>query len=150
MIEILVVLTVVVLGIAAGALIAEAFILVPMWRSMEASAFLAWYELNAERLLRFFGSLEVAALLVPGLATATSWFQETSGLAYLGLATGLSILVLVSFPIYFRDANASFAQGTIDLDDVPDELRRWALWHRGRTLIALLAFIVSIMAAKAL
>jgi hypothetical protein len=39
-IETLVVLTVVVLGVAAGALLAEAVILVPFWQSIEAPAFL--------------------------------------------------------------------------------------------------------------
>ena len=151
MIETLMLLTVLVLGVAAGALLAEAFILVPMWQSMEASAFLAWYKANASRLVRFFAPLEIAAVLAPGLATAVLWFEGSPGpadLAYLGSATVLSLFVLVSFPLYFRDANASFAEATIELDDVPKELRRWERWHWIRTIVASLAFIVSILAER--
>jgi hypothetical protein len=147
-IETLVVLAVVVLGVAAGALLAEAVILVPFWQSIEATAFLAWYKLNAARLLRFFGPLEVAALLVPGLATTAAWFHEAPGLVFLGTATALSFLVLISFPLYFRDANANFEQGTIDPDDVPRELRRWGRWHWVRTIAATLAFCASVLAAQ--
>ena len=148
MIETLVVLTVVVLGVTAGALLAEAVILVPFWQSIEAPAFLAWYKLNAARLLRFFGPLEVGALLVPGLAMAAAWFREAPGLVFLGAATALSLFVLISFPLYFREANASFEQGTIDPDDVPQELRRWGRWHWVRTIAATLAFCASVLAAR--
>jgi hypothetical protein len=147
-IETLVVLTVVVLGVAAGALLAEAVILVPFWQSIEATAFLAWYKLNAARLLRFFGPLEVGALLVPGLATTAAWFHEAPELVFLGAATALSFLVLISFPLYFRDANANFEQGTIDPDDVPRELRRWGRWHWVRTIAATLAFCASVLAVR--
>jgi hypothetical protein len=147
-IETLVVLTVVVLGIAAGALLAEAVILVPFWQSIEPPAFLAWYKLNSARLLRFFGPLEVGALLVPSLATAAAWFHEAHGLLFLGAATTLSLFVLASFPLYFRDAKANFEQGTIDPDDVAQELHRWGRWHWGRTIVATLAFCASVLATR--
>jgi hypothetical protein len=148
MIETLVVLTVVVLGVTAGAMLAEAVILVPFWQSIEAPAFLAWYKLNAVRLLRFFGPLGVGALLVPGLATTAVWFHEADGLVLLGAATALSLFVLISFPLYFCNVNTSFEQGTIDPDDVPEELGRWGRWHWVRTIAATLAFCASVLAVR--
>ena len=148
MIETLVVLSVVVLGVTAGALLAEALILVPFWQSIEPPAFLAWYKLNAARLLRFFGPLEIGALLLPGLATTAAWYYEAQGLVLLGTATALSLFVLITFPLYFRDANASFEQGTIDPDDLPQELRRWGRWHWVRTIAATLAFCASVLAVR--
>ena len=52
------------LGISAGALLAEAKVLVPFWRGLEPSEFLAWYRKHADLLLRFFGPLEIVAAVV--------------------------------------------------------------------------------------
>lgn len=149
MIAVTMFLAVAVLGIAAGALVAEGAVLVPFWRSLAPEAFLAWYRSNARILLRFFGPVEVAAALLPGLAALIAWASGSPGAPQLGVATALSLVVLASFPVYFRDANASFAEGTIEHDKVSDELRRWARWHWFRTAVALLAFLASISGALA-
>ena len=147
MVDILVLISVVVLGIAAGALVAEGAILVPFWRSLEPRAFLAWYADHADKLLRFFGPLEVAAVLLPALAAAAVLSSEDPGFVTLAAAAGLSLLVLACFPLYFQRVNASFAEGTIPPDEVPAELARWQRWHWVRTAIAGAAFAVSVVAA---
>ena len=48
------------LGLSAGALLAEAGVLVPFWQAQKPEAFLDWYRENASRLLGFFGPLEAA------------------------------------------------------------------------------------------
>ncbi|MEM7409672.1 MAG: hypothetical protein AAF430_05535 [Myxococcota bacterium] len=147
MVDALVLVSVAVLGIAAGALIAEGAILVPFWRGLAPRDFLDWYAKHADLLLRFFGPLEVAAVLMPALAVAGVLSVEAPGLEALAVATGASVLVVASFPLYFQRANASFASGEIAPEDVAAELRRWSLWHWGRTAIAVLAFIAAIVAA---
>lgn len=127
-------LAVVALGLAAGAVLAEAAVLVPWWRSQPPEAFLAWYAANASRLFRFFGSLEtlsavlviVAAVLVRG--------------RFLVVAALLTVAVLLMFPVYFQQVNASFEAATIAPKDVPAELARWARWHWIRVLMAIAAF----------
>ena len=60
-------LTVGALGLFAGAMLTEAGLLVPFWRSLDSAAFHAWYRSNARRLIAFFGPLTwgagVAALV---------------------------------------------------------------------------------------
>lgn len=145
MVDSLVVLAVVALGVTAGALLAEALILVPFWRSSEPSAFLDWYRQYSGLLLRFFGPLEIAALVLPGMASFACWLNEDSRFVFLGISTLLSLLILLSFPIYFKKANASFAAGTIEKRDVAVELTRWARWHWSRTSIAVIAFAFSVV-----
>ena len=53
----------------------------------------------------------------------------------------------MSFPVYFQRVNASFAAGTIALEDVPAELGRWARWHWMRVALGTSAFVASIAAA---
>lgn len=114
------------LGLSAGALLTEAAILVPFWRSLDPAEFLRWYRRNASLLLRFFGPLEVLGGLLIGLAAASSFFGGHAGSAAQALSSLLVIAVLLSFPIYFRAANQSFSDGTLAAEQVSGALRRWS------------------------
>ncbi len=134
------------LGLSAGALITEAGILVPYWRSSQPEEFLRWYQQHASLLVRFFGSLEVLSTLLVVAAALLSWFTGRPGSGLLGLSAGLTLLVLAAFPLYFQKANASFSAGTIAVDAVARELRRWSRWHWVRTLVAIGAFVAAALA----
>ncbi len=134
------------LGLSAGALITEAGILVPYWRSLQPEEFLSWYRQHASLLVRFFGSLEVVSTLLVVAAALLSGFTGRPGSGLLGLSAGLTLLVLAAFPLYFQRANASFSAGTIAVDAVARELRRWSSWHWVRTLVAIGAFVAAALA----
>ena len=136
------------LGLSAGALLAEGAVLVPFWRSQQPESFLAWYREHAALLLRFFGPLEVVATVIAILAALLAWISGRGG-AYLVIVSALlAVAVLASFPLYFQRANASFAAGTIAVDQVAQELRHWALWHWARTAIATASFILAVLALR--
>ena len=140
------VLAVVSLGLAAGALLAEACVLVPFWRAQKPESFLGWYKQHAGLLLRFFGPLEAASgLLVVGSA-ALAWLSLLPAPVLFSVSGGLTIAVLASFPLYFKNANASFAAGSIPAGSVGTELKRWATWHWARTSIAVVAFLLAAIA----
>ncbi len=138
-------LTVIALGLSAGALLAEGAVLVPFWRSAEPRTFLDWYAEHAGLLFRFFAPLEigsailaVAAALLHGIRRRPAW----------ALAAALSLLVLLAFPVYFEDANASFASGSLAPEAVGDALATWARWHWGRTGLMLVAFATAVSALR--
>lgn len=133
------------LGLSAGALLAEACILVPMWRSQDPESFLSWYRHHAGLLLEFFGPLEVISGVFVVAATAFAWFGDLPGFRLLLGSTSLTLAVLASFPLYFKNANASFAAQSIQAAEVSDELARWAKWHWARTGLAILAFLLAIL-----
>lgn len=133
-------------GLMAGALLAEACILVPFWRGLEPEVFLTYYRSQARALLRFFGPLEIACCVLVALAGGAAVLRSSGGSLQWILA-GVSLLaILGSFPLYFRGVNARFAAGTIALHQVADELRRWARWHWLRTGLALAAFVLAVVA----
>ena len=118
----------------------------PFWRSLAPESFLAWYRQHAAFLLKFFGPLEVVAGLVAVAAAALSWFRQTASRWLLGVSALLAVAVLAVFPLYFQRVNASFAAGTIALDRLAAELRRWSSWHWVRTVLATTAFISAVAA----
>lgn len=140
-------LAAVLLGLAAGAMLAEGAVLVPWWRTLAPEAFLGWYADNARRLLVFYGPLE-AASGVAALAAAALTARRPGG-ALFGVAALLAVAVLLCFPLYFQAVNASFEAGTIAADAVPGALARWAAWHWGRTGLGIAAFGAAVLAVRA-
>src|SRR5262245_3680439 len=62
------------IGIFAGAMLTEAFVLVPYWRSLPPAQFFSWYEANGWRLQSFFGPLTtVTGLLASATAIVCLW-----------------------------------------------------------------------------
>lgn len=131
------------MGLAAGALLAEGGLLVPFWQSMEPSAFLVWYERYASLLMGFFTPLEVIPTLLILFAAIEALRKKRPVRVPLGIACFLAVAVLASFPLYFQGANASFASGSIDVAHIGAELQRWATWHWGRTVLAILGFAIA-------
>ena len=141
------VLAVGLLGLSAGALLAEGAVLVPWWRSQKPADFLAWYPENEALLIRFFGPLEVLAFLTAAVAAAATWMATGSPPAGLLTSSVLALAVLAAFPLYFKAANTSFTEGTIAPDGLGAELARWARWHWARTVLATVAFLSAAWAA---
>src|SRR5712692_2124676 len=109
----LVFLAVLVLGLSAGAVVAEGAVLVPFWRSLQPESFLTWYRQHATLLLRFFGPLEILAAGLAVVAALVSWLGDEPASGLLAISDLLAVLVLALFPLYFRRTNASFAEATI-------------------------------------
>ena len=128
------------LGLTSGALLTEAVVLVPFWRSLPPESFLDWYRANAALLFNFFGPLEIVATVLIVLAAAMALIRRRPGFGWWVLACLFAVFVLAAFPLYFREANASFELATIEVTMVSEELERWAAWHWGRTVIAFAAF----------
>jgi hypothetical protein len=137
------------LGLVAGAVLAEACVLVPFWRAQPAAAFLAWYRQNATTLLRFFGPLEAVSGVLTLGAMVLAWLGRLPGPLLFSAAAALTVAVLASFPLYFRNANARFEAGSIALTEVAAELERWAGWHWVRTAAAIAAFLFGLLALSA-
>ena len=141
-------LAVLALGLTAGALLAEGALLVPFWQSLAPEAFLAWYAGNASLLFNFFAPLEIASAVLALAAAVVYRFRRRSGTGLLAVAAALALVILVAFPLYFKDVNASFAAGTIDPAEVPAELARWAKGHWIRTAMAIVAFAAALLGAQ--
>ncbi len=139
-------LTTFVLGLFAGSMLTEAVILVPYWRSMEAKTFFDLHSTLGPQLYRYFAPLTIAATLIP---TATAIFFVWRGGSMGAYPTWSSLSMLATLGIYFlyfKAANESFATGSAGVAGLAAELRRWWIWQWIRTVIALGAFGLSILA----
>jgi hypothetical protein len=136
------------IGLFAGAMLTEGGVLVPYWRALAPGDFLAWYAANDRRLLGVFGPLTAAAALLALAAAAAAVWARDPGRWPALVAAGIMVAAVLMFPLYFQQANARFAAGIVPPAELPAELARWAAWHWGRTALAAVAFVASMLALR--
>jgi hypothetical protein len=141
-------LSVACLGVFAGTMLTEGFVLVPYWQSLAPADFFAWYAANDERLLGFFSPVTSVTALV-ALATAAVSLKTGHPARWANVVACASILAAVAmFFAYFESANASFSAASVAAADLPAELSRWAAWHDVRIVLSLVALGCSMLALR--
>jgi len=111
-----------VIGLFAGSLLTEGMILVPYWRRMEPAEFFRLHGTLGPSLFRYFAPLTTVAVLL-GVAAAVIDQGQTT--AWVGTAV-ICVATLGIFFVYFKKANASFADHSIKEAELASELTRWA------------------------
>ena len=136
------------LGLLVGALLAEGFIFVPYWKSLQSDVFLSLHKEYGSRLYRFFAPLTIAGTLFPVIAaiiTLVTDIQVHWSTVAAGILAGSMIGIYL---IYFKDANAKFAVGKLTSDELATELKAWDLWHWIRVGIGIVAFLLSLFGLR--
>ena len=133
------------LALFVGALLTEAVVLVPLWRSLRPQEFLVLHAAHAHRLYGFFAPLTAAATCLAVVAAVTSAIAGRPGRLTAVLAAALTLVILSTYFLYFQRANARLAAASIEPADLPAELARWASWHWFRTAIGLVALASSLL-----
>jgi hypothetical protein len=144
-VRVLQVITVAALGVYAGAMLTEGFVLVPYWRSLAPDAFFAWYAANDARLFGFFGPLTIAMTALALATAVVELLYRSPGRWLAVLVAAIAIVALAMFPLYFRHVNASFAAATVAPADLPAELARWDRWHQVRMVLSVVALVLGLL-----
>ena len=136
------------LALFVGALLTEAIVLVPMWRTLQPQEFFALHAAHAHRLYAFFAPLTVGATLLAVIAAITSVAADRPLSSASVAAAVLALVILATYPLYFQRANAGFADASITHEALPAELARWAAWHWFRTSVGLVALASALLALR--
>ncbi|MGB0907387.1 MAG: hypothetical protein ACPGVT_07825 [Maricaulaceae bacterium] len=132
-------LTTGIIGLYAGSLLTEGVILVPYWRRMSAEDFFSKHSEMGPSLFKYFAPLTTLAVMMSVLTAVLVGGRHV-------IAAGLCVSALVIFFLYFKKANASFADHSLANEDLKAELAKWAAWHWLRTVILIAALFVSVSA----
>ena len=136
------------LALFVGALLAEAMVLVPMWRALQPQEFFRLHAAHAHRLYKFFTPLTASATCLAVVAAITSVVSGHSGSPASVVAAALALVILSTYVLYFRRANASFSEASLTHEELPAELARWASWHWFRTAVGLIALVATLLALR--
>lgn len=136
------------LALFIGALLTEAMVLVPMWRALTPQEFFTLHAAHTHRLYAFFAPLTASATLLAVVAAVVSVATSRPLSSASVVAAVLALVILSTYGLYFRRANASFAEASITHEALPAELARWASWHWFRTAIGIVALASSLLALR--
>jgi hypothetical protein len=141
-------LTVATLGIYAGAMLTEGFVLVPYWRSLPPQQFFDWYAAYDDRLFAFFGTLTIVMAALAIATAVVSILERAPGRWFSVIAAALAVAAVLMFPLYFQRANASFSAATLPPSELPAELLRWQRWHVVRVVLSVLALLAAVLSVR--
>lgn len=127
------------IGLYAGSLLTEGLILVPYWRRMSPEDFFSKHGEMGPSLFKYFAPLTTSAVILSVLTAILVGGRHI-------FAAALCVSALIIFFLYFKKANASFADHSLANENLKAELSTWASWHWLRTVIIIIAFLVSISA----
>jgi predicted neutral ceramidase superfamily lipid hydrolase len=138
------------LGVLSGALVTEAVVLVPYWRSISPESFTAHHDGFAPRLYRYFAPLTVSAVVLSAISGVVAVLSAQRDPAkWLTVASSVLATSLLGFyRFYFEAANRrlpSLAR-LEEPDALSQELRRWQLIHQVRTGVCVASFACAVSA----
>lgn len=136
------------LALFVGALLTEAMVMVPMWRTLQPQEFYKLHAAHAHRLYRFFAPLTVIATLITVAAAIVAVAADRPERVASVVAAALALVILSTYFLYFQRANAQFAEASIAHEELPAELSRWAAWHWFRTIVGLIALVFALLALR--
>jgi uncharacterized membrane protein len=133
------------MGIFVGSMLTEGCIFLPYWRSLSSADFFEWYASNGQRLQDFFGPLTTITTLFAIAAAIVSLWESNPNKWFALLAAVISVAIVSTFFVYFKNANASFSAANLRVDELAKELTRWSIWHWTRTGMSVVAFALSLI-----
>ncbi|BAJ01729.1 hypothetical protein [Shewanella violacea] len=133
------------LGLLVGSLLTEAMILVPHWRTMEPKEFLSLHHTLGPRLFMYFAPLTILATIIPVLSGVMPLILGTSSHWISRVPAIITLIMLAIYFGYFKGANESFKSGTVGVEGLAEELKKWAKWHWIRVILGIVAFFTSLL-----
>ncbi len=129
-----------VLGLSAGASLAEATLLVPFWKTLSGNDFFGWYQDNKARLVAFYSPMQIWSAVLALSALVLQWLSRSRGKWMMLASTFFALAVLGTFFLYFKAANTQLAADPMPDAQLLASLNEWEVWQWIRIGLATLAF----------
>jgi Domain of unknown function (DUF1772) len=136
------------LGLLSGALLTEAMVLIPMWRSIQAQEFFERHAQHGRLLYRYFAPLTILGTCSCLFAAIASYVCGHPGRQYAIASAVAALSLLAIYYLFFRRANAAFSLAVMSPLQLRIAHERWAARHWLRTVIALLSFGLALLALR--
>jgi hypothetical protein len=147
-VSVILVLSVLSFGLLSGAMLLIGISIVGFWKSLTPSDFISWFASHSSRLGIIMIPLGTITLLLSLAAVAVSWRSRSKQRQWAMIAALCALCVMLSYPVFFAGANASFIAGGLSDLAVRALLDQWALWHWGRALLGLAGFLAAALALQ--
>jgi NADH:ubiquinone oxidoreductase subunit H len=135
-------------GLLTGGMLLIGISIVGFWKSLTPSDFVSWFAAHSSRLGTIMIPLGAITVLVSLAAAVVAWRSHAKQRRWAVIAALCALCVMVSYPIFFAGANASFMAGGLSDSAVRALLDKWAIWHWARTFLGLAGFVAAVLALQ--
>jgi hypothetical protein len=129
-----------------GSQITEGILLLPYWQSLSINEFYVYYNNFGHIIGDFYTVLTVIAVLIPLFVAIYCKIKRLNGFNFALLSTLFAFIFLVTFYIYFKEANELFFKSVLNKNELKNELIIWGYWHWGRVIIECFSLLFLIFA----
>jgi Domain of unknown function (DUF1772) len=144
--SILLMLTCLLLGLLAGAMLVIGVSLVSFWKSLSPGDFQVWFATHSHLIGRLMIPLGIGGLAVSVAAVIAGWRSSARG--WLLIAAASAMGVMVTYPLFFATTNDTFVRGGLDDAAARSLLDRWVAWHWLRTGLGAVGFVAALRALR--
>ena len=145
LLEILLSLSTGILGIFLGSQITEGILFVPYWKTLTPKDFFELHKTYGPKIYQFYAPLTIAATMIPLMTVGYGLYTGMSDLTYLLIMGVFTVLFFGTYFLYFKNANAKFADASIPDVELSGVLSTWGNWHWLRVGFECVAFISAIL-----
>ena len=142
----LAVLSAVLVGLLAGAMVLIEVVLVPFWRGLPPAEFRAWFTAHADRIRSLMVPLGAGAGGVAVASAVAALAEGREGVPAALVAAAGSVGVVGITVTVNEPANHAFTSGALTDDATSALLARWARWHHVRVGLGLAATVAAALA----
>jgi uncharacterized membrane protein len=125
-------------GVLAGAMVLIQVVLVPFWRDTPPAEFRRWFTANVERIRRLMIPLGMAAGAVSAASAVAHLVDRRQGIPSVAAAVATGGVIAITLTVN-EPANDRFTAGSLSDAETQDLLRTWARWHHVRVVLGLAA-----------
>ena len=146
MIDLLYAVSAGILGIFAGAQIAEGVLFVPYWKLLEPSKFFQLHKTFGKKIYQFFAPLTIIATLIPIGTAIIAVIQLAKNWEYAALMALFTLGFFSTYFLFFKAANLQFSEASISNKELPKALDKWGKWHWARIYLEIIALVFALLA----
>jgi anthrone oxygenase-like protein len=144
----LAVLTAVLVGLLAGAMVLIEVVLVPFWRGLPPAEFGAWFAGHSDRIRSLMVPLGAGAGAAATASAVAHRAEGSDGGTAFAAAGATEAVVAITLAVN-EPAQQRFVAGNLTDAETEALLARWARWHDRRVVLGLSAAVAAALALVA-
>ncbi|MGB0835948.1 MAG: hypothetical protein ACPGR2_15650 [Psychrobium sp.] len=132
------------LGVSTGAMLLIAVGIAPYWSAVNPIEFMEIFSASSAYMGKLMVPLGVSTALITIIVAIMAYKQGSRHFVLIAIAAVTALLSSLSFPLYFKDANALIQSMTLTSDEASQALVSWQIWHWTRIVISTVALFAAL------
>lgn len=137
-------LSIILLGLSTGAMLLIGIGIAPYWSSITPIEFMQLFADSSPYMGKLMVPLGLSTAAITLIATAIAYKQKSPNIYWMFIACFAAIISALSFPLYFKEANAVLQSMMLSTTEASEMLVSWQIWHWARIVSSTIALYAAL------